>query len=688
MGDAGNDLIFGNDGNDLLYGGDDSDTLIGGAGDDVLNGGAGVDYLIGDGGDDILYGEDGADVLVGLSGDDTIHGDAGNDTIAAGDGDDLIYAGDDDDYVYGEADSDEIYGGAGDDYIDGGAAVDTIDGENGDDRIHGGSGGDTINGGNDDDSIYGDEGNDNLNGDAGSDALVGGSGADTLNGGSGDDVLHGHGLNAAEISQILNANPNVIFNEQTNSFYQFVDTGSNITYSAASAAAEALTLSGVSGHLATITTTLENDFIQANWDGVTSSWMGGGDWGNEGVWRWTEGIDAGLEFYEQGSGAINSFFTDWDASQPNGGTEIPGQDYIYLLESSDQWADAYVDPWSVNASFVAIEGYVVEWELGQFSDDNAVDTLNGDAGNDFLYGYGGDDILDGGADDDALFGGLGDDTLDGGAGDDVLHSGGEQLRIDVTSETLLSYAGSQDSGVPVTYLDDGVGVELDGNLWKKFLVDYTVTSNTVVEFDFKSTRESEISAIGFDNDDNIDQNASFKVYGDQNWGRTNYDNYDGSGDWVHYSIDVGSFYTGTFSHFFLVNDDDGGGTDGNGWFRNIVIHEGNDESNTLNGGDGLDHLYGDVGVDTFIFDNTNDTDVIHNFNAAEGDVLDISDILTSTSDPITDYVRFTDSGDHVIMAVDVNGSTGGSSYVNIAEIRGYEGADVSTFYTDGNIVIV
>ena len=48
------------------------------------------------------------------------------------------------------------------------------------------------------------------------------------------------------------------------------------------------------------------------------------------------------------------------------------------------------------------------------------DTLNGGTGIDRLYGQGGDDILNGGDDNDSLFGGSGNDVLRGGAGDDTL----------------------------------------------------------------------------------------------------------------------------------------------------------------------------------------------------------------------------------------------------------------------------
>ncbi len=113
---------------------------------------------------------------------------------------------------------------------------------------------------------------------------------------------------------------------------------------------------------------------------------------------------------------------------------------------------------------------------------------------------------------------------------------------------------------------------LENNTWKYISYNYTVTSNTVIEFDFRSTAEGEIHGIGFDTDNTIDANATFKVHGTQNWGTTNYDNYSGS-DWVHYSIPVGSFYTGSFDRVFFVNDNDGSGVN-NSYFRNVIVHEG------------------------------------------------------------------------------------------------------------------
>ena len=749
LGGNGNDVLFGNAGNDILYGEADNDYLIGGDGDDLLNGGAGNDGLLGDAGDDILFGEDGDDTLSGDSGDDLLFGDAGNDTLVGGADNDSIAGGTGNDRLYGDSGDDLLSGGDGDDLIYGGTGNDIASGGAGNDQIFGGDGADELAGGDDDDSVYGGDGADTLSGDAGNDTIVGGAGADTIDGGDDNDILHGHGLDSATISSILFNNPNVVYSEQTGSFYQVVNDGTNDSWAAEAAEAAATTLNGVNGHLATITTQAERDYIINNVFAGDNAWIGGNDTAAEGTWVWVAGAEQGMSFYDEGTAAaLNNAYLDWTAGQPNDGDGT--QDYLYILNNNNQWADAIA---TGGSGFVDIQAYIIEWEGGLFSDDNAVDTLDGGGGDDWLYGWGGADILNGGDDNDHLFGGAGDDVLSGGSGNDYISGGagldtaaflgassgvtvnlntmtatgegsdtlysienvsgsnfddtitgddadnilegndgddtiygGNQIGLQVNAGTLLSYGGGQDAGGAVNFMDDNVGVELDGNLWKRLLVNYTVTSDTVIEFDFRSTNEAEISGIGFDNDNNISNNLTFKVYGDQNWGITNFDNYDGSGNWTHYEINVGSFYTGTFSHLILVNDDDGGGDDGEGYWRNIVIHEGSGESNTLGGGDGQDDLYADNGVDTFVFDNLNDVDNIHFFNESE-DILDISDLLTGFSGSITDYVSFTNSGDHVIMAVDANGTTGGASFTNIAEIRGAADLDAAALYASSQILV-
>lgn len=149
--------------------------------------------------------------------------------------------------------------------------------------------------------------------------------------------------------------------------------------------------------------------------------------------------------------------------------------------------------------------------------------------------------------------------------------GGGCPTIDFNSYTVSAYGAGQDGGSN-SILDGGATLLLQNNAWKSIPLSYTVTASTVIEFDFQSTAQGEIHGIGFDNDDNISSNLTFKVHGTQSWGITNYDNY--TSGWISYTIPVGSFYTGSFNRLFFVCDNDASPTTGNAYFRNVKIYEG------------------------------------------------------------------------------------------------------------------
>ncbi len=144
--------------------------------------------------------------------------------------------------------------------------------------------------------------------------------------------------------------------------------------------------------------------------------------------------------------------------------------------------------------------------------------------------------------------------------------------IDFNSYTINAYGNGQDAG-SASVQDAGATLFIQNNAWKSISYAYTVTSNTVIEFDFQSTIQGEIHGIGFDTDNGISSSRTFKVHGTQNWGITNYDNYSGSG-WTTYQIPVGSFYTGSFDRMIFVADHDGGARNGNAYFRNVKVYEG------------------------------------------------------------------------------------------------------------------
>jgi hypothetical protein len=137
-----------------------------------------------------------------------------------------------------------------------------------------------------------------------------------------------------------------------------------------------------------------------------------------------------------------------------------------------------------------------------------------------------------------------------------------------------------DTDATVSIEDSGATIHLSGNTWDQIDYAYTVTSNTVIEFDSKSTVEGEIQGIGFDTNSSLSSDLTLKLFGTQSWGISDTNTYDSDGEWVHYTINVGSYYTGDFTTLFFVNDDDANSA-AESYFSNIKIYE--DEPMALSG---------------------------------------------------------------------------------------------------------
>ncbi|MEM5474120.1 VCBS domain-containing protein [Hoeflea sp. AS60] len=126
-----------------------------------------------------------------------------------------------------------------------------------------------------------------------------------------------------------------------------------------------------------------------------------------------------------------------------------------------------------------------------------------------------------------------------------------------------------------------------------------------------------------------------------------------------------------------------------GGFGDDILNggEGND---ILNGGLGHDELTGGLGGDTFVFDAEalsnamgadGILDMIADYNFADGDVVDLSALLGSedvTDTNANDYVRM----DGKFLTVDVDGTTGGENFVQIAEFSVAPGAEALKILVD------
>ncbi len=142
--------------------------------------------------------------------------------------------------------------------------------------------------------------------------------------------------------------------------------------------------------------------------------------------------------------------------------------------------------------------------------------------------------------------------------------------INFNDFTLTPFS-NQDSAGNATIVNGGAGLSMTNNTWKYIALNYNVTANTVIEFDFSSTAQGEIHAVGFEDDNNLTSTRYFKVHGTQNYGVTTYDNY--SGGTTTYVIPVGSSYTGNMDRLVFINDNDAG-SGNNSIFSNVKIYEG------------------------------------------------------------------------------------------------------------------
>jgi len=107
-------------------------------------------------------------------------------------------------------------------------------------------------------------------------------------------------------------------------------------------------------------------------------------------------------------------------------------------------------------------------------------------------------------------------------------------------------------------------------------------------------------------------------------------------------------------------------------FDQLVLVGGGDDiltgssgSDLLVRGDGNDKLTGGTGADTFAFRETGSANIDHivDYNAAEGDKIDLQALLDTNFNSggnISDFVKLTQDGNNITVAVDTDGAAGGA----------------------------
>jgi Ca2+-binding RTX toxin-like protein len=267
-------------------------------------------------------------------------------------------------------------------------------------------------------------------------------------------------------------------------------------------------------------------------------------------------------------------------------------------------------------------------------------TLTG-AANITAIGNMGVNIITGNSGDNTLFGASGNDTLIGGSGNDTLEGG-------IGADTLMGGLG-----------DD--------------VIIYNFSQDRVNEFAGEGT-DTVIAVVNYTMDDFIENATAFGP---------SLIRITGNG--------LDNVITGNAAANNLRGEDGHDTILGGDGRDNIYGGNGDD---TLDGGLASDVMYGDAGADTFVMAGpvaSTNVDTVRDFSVADGDAIDISDILsyyTAGVDTLSDFVMLVQQGTQTLVKVDVTGSGVAANYSTVAYLTGVTSLpDVDTMVLNGNLIV-
>jgi len=135
----------------------------------------------------------------------------------------------------------------------------------------------------------------------------------------------------------------------TGNYYELVATPAD--WPDVLAAAASRTYQGATGHLVTITSDAENDFVQSLNQGQYT-WIAASDEETEGTWKWVAGPEAGEVFWQDGATLT---YAAWAGGEPNDFDF--GEDVAWMYPWGE-WNDIHGPGYDTLA-------YVVEYEASE-----------------------------------------------------------------------------------------------------------------------------------------------------------------------------------------------------------------------------------------------------------------------------------------------------------------------------------
>lgn len=141
-------------------------------------------------------------------------------------------------------------------------------------------------------------------------------------------------------------------------YYEYVPA-LGITWTDAFAAANSMTYFGLQGYLATVTSAEEAQIVGEQAE--DTGWIGGSDEETEGVWKWMNGPENGLVFWNGGVNGSTPNFAFWNNGEPN---NFGDEDYVHI--TSPNLTNAIPGSWNdlPNQGDVGDyfpQGYIVEY---------------------------------------------------------------------------------------------------------------------------------------------------------------------------------------------------------------------------------------------------------------------------------------------------------------------------------------
>ncbi|MDP2217788.1 MAG: PKD domain-containing protein [Methanolobus sp.] len=143
---------------------------------------------------------------------------------------------------------------------------------------------------------------------------------------------------------------NAVYLESTGHYYESVYSEIAISWTDAKAAAEARSLSGMQGYLATILTEEESVFLESK--APDNAWIGASDAAVEGEWKWVTGPENGTLFWlgDSSGSSQNNHYSNWAGGEPNNAGD---EDYAHIYGGTTKlWNDF---PNSANVRYYLVE---------------------------------------------------------------------------------------------------------------------------------------------------------------------------------------------------------------------------------------------------------------------------------------------------------------------------------------------